>query len=137
MNIIKVRPGKHPEVVKVDKMSLEWLQKQVGGYIQAVYPFDDPVAIVCDEEGKLKGKDLNRSLKDENGEIYDILSGDFLIVGLGDEDFCGLDDDMVCKYLYEFYPIVTYFRDPEGIHEIDLSSDEEKRNRELILGGQV
>jgi hypothetical protein len=28
----------------------------VGGNIEAVYPYDDLVALVCDEEGKLNGK---------------------------------------------------------------------------------
>ena len=50
---------------------LEDLQHEVGGYIEAVYPFEDEVAIVCNEEGKLEGLDLNRSLRGDDGEIYD------------------------------------------------------------------
>lgn len=41
---------------------LEALQKAVGGHIQAVYPYEDPVAIVCNEEGKIMGMPLNRRL---------------------------------------------------------------------------
>ena len=40
------------------------------------------------DEGKLVGKDLNRALRDDDGDIYDIVAGDFLVVGLGEEDFC-------------------------------------------------
>ena len=36
---------------------------------------------------KIMGKDLNRALRDGDGEIYDIIAGDFLVVGLGEEDF--------------------------------------------------
>ncbi|MFR1990345.1 MAG: DUF3846 domain-containing protein [Oscillospiraceae bacterium] len=33
----------------------------VGGYIQAVYPYEEPVALICCESGKLDGLTLNRS----------------------------------------------------------------------------
>ena len=41
---------------------LEDLQKAVGGDIEATYPFNEPVALLMHEEGKLAGKDLNLSL---------------------------------------------------------------------------
>ena len=40
----------------------------VGGDIQAVYPYEDPVALICNEEGKLMGLPLNRALFDDDGE---------------------------------------------------------------------
>ena len=43
---------KTPTIQEIDG-SLESMQRIVGGDIEAVYPFDDPVAIVCNEEGKL------------------------------------------------------------------------------------
>lgn len=45
------------------------------------------MALICNEEGKLMGLPLNRALFDDDGHIYDIVSGNFLIVGLGEEDF--------------------------------------------------
>ena len=45
---------------------------------------------VWNDEGKLIGLDLNRSLRDEHGEIYDIVAGTFLVVGLGPESFASL-----------------------------------------------
>ena len=74
------------------------LQHEVGGYIQAVYPFAEPVAIICDEEAKLTGKPLNRALRDEDGDIYDIVAGKFFIVGLGEEDFSSLHPDHIKKF---------------------------------------
>ena len=37
MKVLKIEPKKYPEVVEIDS-SLESLQKEVGGPIQAVYP---------------------------------------------------------------------------------------------------
>ena len=33
---------------------LESFQHEVGGCIEAIYPYEDPVALVCNEEGKLE-----------------------------------------------------------------------------------
>ena len=62
--------------------------------IGATYPFSDPVALVCNDEGKLIGLDLNRGLRDETGEIYDIMAGTFLVVGLDGEDFASLSPEL-------------------------------------------
>ena len=70
----------------------------VGGLIQAVYPFEDAVALICNDEGKLLGLPFNRPLYDEDGEMYDILVGTFLVVGLTEDDFGSLTDEMIEKY---------------------------------------
>ena len=59
-------------------------------------------ALVCNDEGKLIGLDLNRGLRDENGEIYDIVAGTFLVVGLGEEDFASLSPELIQKYTEQF-----------------------------------
>ena len=74
------------------------MQKEVGGFIEAVYPFEDPVAIICNEEGKLEGLPLNRALRDEDGHVYDIIAGTFLIAGLSEDNFCSLDDAQIEKF---------------------------------------
>ena len=66
IDVLLVEPGQYPRMVTIDS-GLESLQKAVGGDIQAVYWFDDPVALICDEEGKLKGSRPNRALYDEDG----------------------------------------------------------------------
>lgn len=85
---------------------LEALQGLVGGDIQAIYPYDDPVAIICNDEGKLQGLPFNRALRDESGEIYDIVAGTFAIVGLTDDSFGSLDGDLAIKY-------ANLFKQPE------------------------
>lgn len=89
ITVLVVEPEKKPYVKEIES-ELESLQREVGGYIQAVYPFDSPCAIVCGEESKLNGEPLNRALRDDEGHIYDVIAGTFLIVGLGEENFTSL-----------------------------------------------
>ena len=105
MKVLAVMPGKKPVKVELDG-TLESMQTFVGGTIQAVYPFDDPVAIVCNEEGKLLGLEYNRALRDEKGAIYDIICGPFFICGLGEDDFVSLSERLTNKYY-------RYFERPE------------------------
>ena len=101
LTVIVVEPMKEPYVKEIDP-GLHALQAEVGGDIAASYPFDDPVGLVLNDEGKLIGLDLNRSLRDEHGEIYDIVAGTFLVVGLGSESFASLPPDMIQKYTEQF-----------------------------------
>ena len=114
MTVLVVEPMKEPYVKEIDP-GLHALQAEVGGDIGATYPFSDPVALVCNDEGKLIGLDLNRGLRDENGEIYDIMAGTFLVVGLGEEDFTSLSPELAQKY-------TEHFRQPEQF---------------ISLGGQI
>ena len=103
MRALKIEPGKKPEVLELADR-LEEMQKVVGGYIQALYPFDDPVALICNEEGKLLGLPLNRALRDEDGEIYDAIAGTFFICGAppDSENFTSLKDEQVAYWLRRF-----------------------------------
>lgn len=88
---------------KGEKDTLESLQKMVGGYIEVVYPFDDPVGLIMNEEGKVLGLTPNRALKDNNGRTYDIIFGDFLVTGLTEENFGSLSNELIEKYTKFFY----------------------------------
>ena len=101
MTVLVVEPMKEPYVKEIDP-GLHALQAEVGGDIAASYPFDDPVGLVLNDEGKLIGLDLNRSLRDEHGEIYDIVAGTFLVVGLGEESFSSLPPELAQKYMEHF-----------------------------------
>ena len=101
MTVLAVLPGKAPERMELNG-SLESMQAFVGGTIQAVYPFSDPVAVVCNDDGKLMGQEHNRALRDDDGNVYDILCGPFFICGLGDEDFVSLSEELIEKYTQLF-----------------------------------
>ena len=47
-----------------------------------------------------KRQDLNRALRDDDGDIYDIIAGDFLVVGLGEDDFCSLSPELMKPVSY-------------------------------------
>ena len=98
MKALKIEPGKAPERIDIGN-ELEALQDAVGGYIQVLYPDQHrPVGLICNEEGKLRGLPANRALRDEDGHIYDVIAGSFLVVGLGEEDFCSLSAEQIDKF---------------------------------------
>ena len=97
LKVLVVEPMKRPYVQKIDG-SLASMQKLVGGTIQAVYPFEDPVALVCNDEGKLLTLPYNRFLYDENRNPYDVVCGTFFVVGVGEENFKSLTDRQIRKY---------------------------------------
>ena len=85
IKILKIEPGKKPEIKEIED-GLKSLQDEVQGDIEAVYPFDDNVGIICNEEGKINGMAMNRALYDDDGEMYDIIAGPFLVVGLTEKE---------------------------------------------------
>ena len=101
MTVLAVMPGKKPVKMELEG-TLKSMQTFLGGTIQAVYPFEDPVALVCNEEGKLAGLEYNRALRDERGMIYDIICGPFFLCGLGEEDFTSLPEPLADKYCRHF-----------------------------------
>ena len=72
LSVLKIAPGQYPQQVEIDN-DLKALQQTVGGSIGASYPFEDPVAIVYNDDGKLMGLPLNRALWDEDGLMYDVM----------------------------------------------------------------
>ena len=109
LTVLVVEPEQPPYVKSIED-SLQSLQTEVGGSIEAVYPFDDPVAIICNEEGKLLGLPLNRALRDEDRHVYDVIAGTFLVTGLGAEDFCSLNEQQIEKYSEQFKTPEQFFR---------------------------
>ena len=108
MKVLLIAPLEEPRVVELDN-TLEAMQKAVGGPIQAVYPFEEPVALICHEEGKLLGLPLNRCLRIEaTGEIYDIIAGPFFLCAAppNSEHFESLSPEQMEQY-------ARYFARPE------------------------
>lgn len=110
ITVLVVEPEKVPYVKEIDP-GLKSLQNEVDGWIEAVYPFEDPVAIICNEEGKMNGMPPNRALYDENGQVYDIVAGQFLVVGLTEDNFGSLTDEQIKKFSDRFHS-------PEGFMRI-------------------
>ena len=109
MKILVIAPNEHPKRVEIPH-TLEDMQQVVEGYIQAVYPWTDLVALVCDEEGLINGKPLNRYIMPGM-----VIAGTFFICGLGEEDFTDLPDDLAEKYERMFYNPQVFARVNEDI----------------------
>lgn len=116
MKIVHVEPGKPAKIKEIGK-DLKDLQEAVDGYIEAIYPYEDLVALVCNEEGKMNGNPPNRVLHDESsGEILDIIFGSFFVCGIDNDegDFVSLTDEQAERFANLFkYPEV-FTRTPDG-----------------------
>ena len=96
MKVLVVEPQKPCRVQEIE--SLPDMQQLVGGDIEAVYPFQELVAVVCNADGKALGLPMNRPLLDKDYLPYDIIRGTFFIAGLGQEDFISLTDEQIQRY---------------------------------------
>ena len=103
MQVVVVEPKKKPMVRDID-VGLESMQKIVGGSIQAIYPFEEPAALICNEEGKLLNLPLNRALRDSRGDVYDVIAGTFFLCAApsDSEHFESLTDQQVKTYMERF-----------------------------------
>ncbi len=104
MRILVVEPECRPEVKEIDG-SLEAMQSIVGGLIQPIYPFEDSVALVCNDEGKLLDLPANRGLRGKDGQIYDIVFGTFFLCGApaGYDHFTSLTPEQIERYEERFH----------------------------------
>ena len=125
MTVVKVEPGKKAQLVKIEN-SLKGMQTVVGGLIQVISPFDDDVALVCNEEGKMLCLPLNRTLQ----ETGDIIGGTFFICGApaDAEYFDSLTKEQIVKYYKMFeFPEHFYLDKENGITSVQFNFDEEER----------
>ena len=110
ITVLVVEPGEVPYVKEIDS-GLESLQSEVDGWIEAIYPYEDPVAIICNEEGKLNGLPLNRAIiSEETGDAVDIIAGKFLITGITDDNFGSLNDTQIKKFSEKFLHSESFMR---------------------------
>ena len=105
MNVLIVEPGKEPRTAEIEQ-TLEAMQAVVGGYIQAIYPFDEPVALVCHDEGKLLNLPLNRTLySPDTGDCYDIIAGTFFLCAAppDSDQFESLSEEQMAHFQERFH----------------------------------
>lgn len=111
MRVLFVKPNEKAYVTEIED-SLEAMQSAVGGLIEELIPYDDDVAIICNEEGKMMGLPLNRALYTESGELYDIIAGDFFLAyaPMDSESFLSLTDEQIECYMDKFGMPEQFFR---------------------------
>ncbi len=128
--VLIVEPGKEPYVKEIDS-DLKSLQHEVGGCIEAIYPYEDPVALICNEEGKLEGLPLNRALRDEDGDIYDVVAGTFMVVGLTDDSFGSLTVEQMQKFSDHFKVPEQFVKLGDKIVAIPMISKEQQKQESV------
>lgn len=101
ITVLVVEPGKEPYTKTISR-GLKTLQNEVTGHIEVIYPFDDPVAIILNNDGKYQGLARNRGLYDGKGELCDVIAGTFLVVGVKGEDFVSLSEALTVKYIEKY-----------------------------------
>ncbi len=103
LKVVCVEPDKSAYEKEIDS-GLASLQKEVGGSIQMLSAFDDSAVIICNDEGKLQGLPLNRAMHDDEGNVYDVISGNFIIVDApyDSDDFSSLSEEQIKVYLAKY-----------------------------------
>ena len=97
MNVLVVEPGMAPYEKEVN--GLKEMQATVGGLITVIYPYEEQVAIVSNDESILEGMPFNRSVEGGYGGIF----GTFFVCGLGEEDFCYLPPEQMERFKKKFH----------------------------------
>lgn len=102
MDVIVINPKRYDLNYKKIDGSLESLQELVDGYIEPCAPVelrDQGIELLANEEGLLKGLELN-----ENFEPF-FLVGTVVAVGIGDEDFISLTADQTHFLAYWLFKL--------------------------------
>lgn len=129
MDVLLVQPNAYPKKISVGT-ELEDLQAMVGGDIEVTYPFEDNVAIILNESGKINGLLLNRAIYTEDGDMWDIYAGDFLVVGLTEDDFGSLTSEQMQKFEERFHQPQMFVRMGRSIMAIQVPDDMVKKMEE-------
>ena len=97
MNVLVVEPGMAHYEKEVN--GLKEMQATVGGLITVIYPYEEQVAIVSNDESILEGMPFNRSVEGGYGGIF----GTFFVCGLSEDDFCSLSPEQMERFKKKFH----------------------------------
>ena len=123
LRVIVCRPMENAEVIEIED-DLKAMQDLVGGMIEEYMPFYDEkddrvenVAIVCDDEGKMKRSQMNRAILDDDGKIQDIIAGTFFIcyAPIDSDRFLSLPEDLEQKFKERFKFPEMFLKGDKGI----------------------
>lgn len=120
MRVLVIKPGQAPTTQDIDN-TLEDLQELVNvqgrKYIEVFYPFNDSVACICNEEGKLYPCfEPNRAILNDYGQVQDIVFGTLIITGISevDGDLTSLTEKQIEQYSHQFHYANEFYIDPSG-----------------------
>lgn len=138
IKVILCRVDEKAEIVEIED-NLEAMQDAVGGLIQEYMPWDDEVAIICNEEGKLMGLPLNRGVRDEQGHLLDVMAGDFFIcyAPLESERFLSMPKDLEKKYKEMFDLPEMFMMEENGLKTIKYNPESRDNPRTIVRGNKT
>ena len=123
LRVLLLKPGELAEIAEIED-NLESMQRLVEGNIEEYMPFEDAsdprtgdCAIVCNEEGKMLGMELNRGIFDQNGRLQDIIAGPFFIcyAPVESERFLSMPPDLEEKMRKKFELSEQFYVSENGI----------------------
>lgn len=117
MKILILEPNRYPREADIPH-TLEAMQETVGGYIQALYPWEERAALVCDDEGQLKRKPFNRVIGNAG-----VIVGTCFICGIDEEDFSDLPADLMERFMQKFHFPQMLIRTPHGIRAVPMPAE--------------
>ena len=131
IRVIYLQEGRRAEIREIEE-SLKEMQALVRGSIEEYMPFKDPVAIVCNMEGKLRGLDPNREVYDEYSGERDIIRGDFFLCYArpDSEVYESMPPEMEEKYRRKFDYPEQFFQIGDDIRAVKYDPDRENNERD-------
>ena len=132
IRVLLFKPGEYGRVIEIDD-TLEGMQQAVGGWIEEYMPFEDEVAIVCNEEGKIQGLPLSRAIYDDEGQLLDIIAGDFFIAyaPIESEKFLSIPPELEKKYLDKYGLPEKIYCTGRGFDSIKYDPDRKERTQDF------
>lgn len=125
IDVLLVEPGQYPKAMQIGT-ELEDLQEIVGGSIEVTYPFEEEVGIILNEEGKILGLPLNRAMRNDDGDVYDIYAGSFIVAGLTEDDFGSLTPEQMDKYNKMFHQPEMFVKMGKGLMVLPIPKESVK-----------
>ena len=131
IRVLLFKPGEYGKAIEIYD-TLEGMQQTVGGWIEEYMPFEDEVAIVCNEEGKIQGLPPSRAIYDDEGQLLDIIAGDFFIAyaPIESEKFLSIPPELEKKYLDKYGLPEKIYCSGHGYDSIKYDSDKAARAQE-------
>lgn len=102
LTVVIVKVGQHPYTTIISNEIIAF-QQQVGGYIQ-ILQLDKHTALICDEEGKLKGSQPNRGLVID-GQLVDVIHGTFILIAThpNTREFTSMSDEQAANLVNQYW----------------------------------
>ena len=93
-------------------------------------PIDRMGPIDAEVRRNVNGLPLNRAIYTEDGDMQDIYAGDFLVVGLTEDDFGSLTSEQMQKFEEQFHQPQMFVRMGRSIMAIPVPDDMVKKMEE-------